>query len=69
MREPCIVLPTMADPGVFLSSTWEDLRPERKEVEEALHGMPGITFIGMAGHQEEPSRRAREFGAAATSPA
>ena len=32
---------------VFVSSTWQDLQPERKAVEEALHRMQNTTFGGM----------------------
>ena len=34
-------------PRVFLSSTWEDLQPERQEVHEALDRMRDATFVGM----------------------
>lgn len=32
---------------VFISSTWEDLQPEREAVEEALHRMQDTAFAGM----------------------
>ncbi|RIK43174.1 MAG: hypothetical protein DCC55_06470 [Chloroflexi bacterium] len=32
---------------VFISSTWEDLRPEREAVEKALHRMQNTAFAGM----------------------
>lgn len=32
---------------VFVSSTWEDLRPERKAVESVVHRTRAAKFIGM----------------------
>lgn len=32
---------------VFLSSTWEDLKPERESVEASLHRMRDTSFVGM----------------------
>ncbi|MBC8492458.1 MAG: DUF4062 domain-containing protein [Chloroflexi bacterium] len=32
---------------IFISSTWEDLQPEREAVEEALHRMQDTAFAGM----------------------
>jgi hypothetical protein len=32
---------------IFVSSTWEDLQPERKAVEQALHRMRDTAFAGM----------------------
>lgn len=32
---------------VFLSSTWQDLQPEREAVEKALHRMQDAAFLGM----------------------
>lgn len=32
---------------IFVSSTWEDLRPERAAVERALHRMSGTDLAGM----------------------
>ena len=32
---------------VFISSTWEDLQPEREAVEKALHRMQNTAFAGM----------------------
>ena len=32
---------------IFISSTWEDLQPEREAVEKALHRMRGAAFVGM----------------------
>lgn len=38
----------MAKPvRIFISSTWEDLQPEREAVEKALHRMQDTTFAGM----------------------
>lgn len=34
-------------PRIFLSSTWQDLRPEREAVEKALHRMQDTNFAGM----------------------
>ena len=34
-------------PRIFLSSTWQDLQPEREAVEKALHRMQDTNFAGM----------------------
>jgi DNA-binding PadR family transcriptional regulator len=42
-REAGLVKPTR----IFISSTWEDLQPEREAVEQALHRMQDTSFAGM----------------------
>ncbi|MGA9349328.1 MAG: AAA-like domain-containing protein [Anaerolineae bacterium] len=42
-REAGLVKPTR----IFISSTWEDLQPEREAVEKALHRMRDTAFAGM----------------------
>ena len=42
-REAGLTRPTR----IFLSSTWEDLQPEREAVEKALHRMQDTAFAGM----------------------
>jgi len=42
-REAGLVKPTR----IFISSTWEDLQPEREAVEKALHRMQDTSFAGM----------------------
>jgi len=46
--------------GVFVSSTWLDLQPERKAVEEALQRLRASSFVGMEhfGSRHEDTRRA-----------
>ncbi len=46
--------------GVFVSSTWLDLRPERKAVEESLQRLRASYFVGMEyfGSRDENTRRA-----------
>jgi hypothetical protein len=34
-------------PRIFISSTWQDLQPEREAVEKALHRMQDTNFAGM----------------------
>src|SRR5260370_38620924 len=34
-------------PRIFLSSTWQDLQPEREAVEKALHRIQETNFAGM----------------------
>src|SRR5438132_9404530 len=34
-------------PRIFVSSTWEDLKPERDAVEQAIHRMHDAEFQGM----------------------
>lgn len=45
---------------VFVSSTWEDLRPERQAVFSALHNHPQVKFVGMEdfGSRDEDTRKA-----------
>ena len=38
----------------FVSSTWEDLKPERKAVEDCLHSMQDTDFVGMEYFGSEP---------------
>ena len=40
---------------VFISSTWLDLKPERKEIEKALHRMKSSTFVGMEYFGSQPN--------------
>jgi tetratricopeptide (TPR) repeat protein len=49
---------------VFVSSTWEDLRPERQAIFSALHNHPQIKFVGMEdfGSRDEDTRKASVAG-------
>ncbi len=41
---------------IFISSTWEDLRPEREAVEKALHRLHDTAFAGMEYFGSRPER-------------
>ncbi|HXI22239.1 MAG TPA: tetratricopeptide repeat protein [Pyrinomonadaceae bacterium] len=49
---------------IFVSSTWEDLRPERQAIFSALHSHPQIKFVGMEdfGSRDEDTRKASIAG-------
>jgi len=49
---------------VFVSSTWEDLRPERQAIFSALHNHPQVKFVGMEdfGSRDEDTHKASVAG-------